>query len=201
VAWAIAFGAIAMAGFGGRLTDDEPAETPRSLASSAPVVIPVPSIAPLVALSDPAPPPDSVTGIPIWIRGHAAPEVRQVLLVLVDGETRIGRQTVRPSASGRFGGVFTLLPPRRAMDLTVIAVGRDSGADAISTTRRAVHVSPLHAVAAGPAVDRPRLGEDGVLGSRGVDLAALPQPSLAPKPPGWGWPVGQLAWQANPVQR
>jgi hypothetical protein len=166
---------------------------------------PTPQAAPEhVTLDEPDPPPAAVAGIPLWVRGHAAPSVPEVIVALVDGESEIARQTVRPSSKGRFSAVFTLRPPRPRMELTVVAVGRDSNAAPVSTSRRAVLVAALDGragAAVATATERPRLGEDGVLGSRGVDVAALPRPTPAPAPPGWGWPVGRLAWQANPVQR
>lgn len=210
-AWVLAVGAIVFVGMGGRLADRSPtrdaavdAAPTAALDVAPPLVVPAPSVVPLVVIEEPLPPPASITGIPIWVRGHAAPEVRQILLVLVDGETRLARQTVRPSKRGTFSAVFTLGPPRPLLELTVIAVGRDSGADAISTSRRAVVVSPLSSVAVAERVPG-RLGEDGLLGSRGVDLAADEDVAVTDPivPAAWNaqFPVGQLAWQANPAQR
>jgi hypothetical protein len=78
------------------------------------------------------------------------------------------------------------------MELTVVATALDAAEATLGQTEQAVLVAPLDRVAAVPS-PRPRLGEDGVLGSRGVDLTALDAGALeadvvvsrrAP-PPGW----------------
>ena len=164
--------AIVVVGIGGRLGGES--ARPSGAASAAPEAVATPatpSAGPVVALSEPAPPPAALTGIPLWVRGRAATTVHEVVLVLRSGDREVARQSVQPSRSGRFAAVFTLQPPRPAMDLTVVAIARDDREATLGEVERTARVAPLDRVAAAPT-PRPLLGEDGVLGSRGVDITA-----------------------------
>jgi hypothetical protein len=148
----------------------------------------MPVAEPVVTFLEPAPPPAAVTGIPLWVRGRAPAAASEVLLVLRDHEIEVARQRTRPGRSGRFAAVFTLQPPRPAMDLTVAATAV-SGDHTLGQAEQPVRVAPLDRVAAVPS-PRPSLGEDGVLGSRGVDLSAL-EPRAGPATPPTA-PTGRL---------
>jgi hypothetical protein len=193
-AWALAVLGIAIVGIGGRLGDTD-ARTGLTASASIPaevVATPAPSpTGPVVALSEPAPPPAAVTGIPLWVRGRVGSDVHEVVVVLRTGGAEVARQTTRPGRSGRFAAVFTLQPPRPRMNLTVVAIAQDAAAQPLGEARQEVRVAPLARVAALPS-PRPSLGEDGVLGSRGVDLA--PVVAALDEPFGWTWrPEGGLA--------
>jgi hypothetical protein len=201
-AWAIGAVAVVALGVAGQLGDETVAgpsastTAPRAgAATSAPS-----SAVPIVALSEPAPPPSTVTGIPLWVRGRAAKPVAQILLVLRSDGTEVARQSTTPGRSGRFAAVFTLQPPRPRMDLTVVAIALNGGAETLGQAEQPVRVAPLDRVAAVPS-PRPSLGEDGVLGSRGVDVSALvpagDSAGVAPVATDWPWPrPGSLAEQA-----
>ncbi len=133
------------------------------------------------------------------VRGQAADAVAQVELVLMRDERQLSRQTVHPRR-GRFVGVFTLGRPRVAGAIIVMAIGRDRHGIPVATVRREFAVAALLAAAGEP---RPMLGEDGIFGSRGVDLSAflerVPGRPVA-RPDLRAWPVGDLGWQVNPTQ-
>ncbi len=84
------------------------------------------------------------------------------------------------------------------MELTVVAIARDAGAVQVGEASRVVHLAPLERTAATVPTPRPRLGEDGVLGSRGVDLSWRPAPFARDGAVRDGWPrpnAGGLAAQ------
>ena len=193
--------AVVAAGVGGRLGDENARATPVVTPPHAAVTTPAPpSSASVVALSEPAPPPASVAGIPLWVRGRVTAGVDELLLVLRSERGEVARQTTRPARSGRFAAVFTLQPPRPAMDITVVVTALDERDGALGEAEQVVHVARLDRVAAAPS-PRPSLGEDGVLGSRGVDVSELESDRdgapAAAGVAGWPWPrAGGLAEQA-----
>ena len=193
--------AVVAFGVGGRLGDEDPRASPVVTPPHAAVTTPAPaSSGSVVALSEPAPPPASVAGIPLWVRGRVTAGADELLLVLRSERGEVARQTTRPGRNGRFAAVFTLQPPRPAMDITVVVTALDERDGTLGEAEQVVHVQRLDRVAAAPS-PRPSLGEDGVLGSRGVAVSELESgrdgAPAAAGVAGWPWPgAGGLAEQA-----
>jgi hypothetical protein len=99
--------------------------------------------------------------------------------------------------------------PRRAQSLTVVAIGRDEHGVPVVTVRRPVAVESIARAARSDTAAvpvRPRLGEDGLAGSRVVDMEALEAArdranGVPPRAVRTSWPVGRFGWRTNPVQR
>jgi hypothetical protein len=135
-----------------------------------------------------------VTTVAVRVRGRAAATVDHVEIRLVRSSATLGRQTVRPTGTGLYGGLFTLGAPRAASGITVVAIARDADGAALAEAHKEIRLEALHAAAVvpPPAI---RLGEDGILGSRGVDLTVYAGGRE------WSYPIGQLGWRTNPTQK
>jgi hypothetical protein len=188
--WAVGLAGIVALGVGGRLSADSRA--PTAVVTSTASASAAPNAADAL-LTITAPDAD-VTTVAVRVRGRAAPAVDHVEIRLVRSSATLGRQTVRPTGTGLYGGLFTLGAPRAASGITVVAIARDPAGVVLAEAHREIRLAALHAAVLVPPPGI-RLGEDGILGSRGVDLTAYAAVAE------WSYPIGRLGWRTNPTQK
>lgn len=195
VGWAVTLVAVVGLAVNGPASDDAgPIPAVADASPSAP--LPGASSEPeLLVLTDPAG--GEVRTVALRIRGRVREPIAYVEVVLVHVETALVRQITRPTRRGLFAALFTVGAPRSAATVTIRAIGRDTGGAEVASVEREVSLAALAGEArAQPTPTRRPIGEDGLMGVLGVNLAA---PTPGPGP--WSWPVGRLGWQANPAQR